>query len=229
MPLLLSVQVLVANKGIRGKQKLSDKWEPVIYTVVESKPALHIYQIRDQDGNECVVHHNLLLQVNFMPLDATLDDNVAHPAANITDGPSMADVHEPDMSVVDPGAATVVTSLADPLSYISECNENHTMSWVWEQSPSDTDLITDPPHPPEVSSSVLSGLIGKGASPDSSTESQSPPIDPTDPTESDISCRLSSWFGRIIKLVCHLIESMAQVETLLDIEQVQSSVMHMCF
>lgn len=33
-------QVLVENKGARGKWKLSDKWEPVKYMVVASKPAL---------------------------------------------------------------------------------------------------------------------------------------------------------------------------------------------
>lgn len=54
-PLSVGDQVLVANKGARGKQKLSDIWEPVIHTVVASKPALHIYHIRDCNGNERVV------------------------------------------------------------------------------------------------------------------------------------------------------------------------------
>lgn len=66
-------RVLLANKGVTGKRKLSDKWKPSVYTVVAMKPALHIYRIRDQDGHERVVHRNLLLQVNFLPLVDTLD------------------------------------------------------------------------------------------------------------------------------------------------------------
>lgn len=76
-PLSLGDQVLLANKGIRGKRNLSDTWEPTVYTVVPAKPTLHIYRIRDQDGHEYVDHKNLLLQVNFLPLDETLDDDAA--------------------------------------------------------------------------------------------------------------------------------------------------------
>lgn len=60
--------VLMANKGVRGKCKLADKWESMLYTVVASNPALHIYRTRDRDGNKRVVHHNLLFQANFVPL-----------------------------------------------------------------------------------------------------------------------------------------------------------------
>ena len=96
VPLTLGDQVLVANKGIRGKRKLSDKWEPVVSTVVDSKPALHIYRIRDRDGHDRVLHHNLLLQVNFLHLDVCLDDNATHRAVSITNGPSTTSVHEPE-------------------------------------------------------------------------------------------------------------------------------------
>ena len=128
MSLTLGDQVLVTNKGIHGKGKFSDKLDPVIYTVVDAKPALHIYQIRDRDGHERVVHRNLLLQVNFLPLDVCLHDNVIHCSVSITNGPSNTHVHEPEVSAVDTGAATVVTSLADPLACLSECDEDRTAS-----------------------------------------------------------------------------------------------------
>ena len=225
VPLTLGEQVLVANKGIRCKRKLSDKWEPVIYTVVDAKSALHIYRIRDRDGHERVVHRNLLLQVNFLPLDVCFDDSVIHHAVSVTNGLSTTSVHEPEVSAVDTGAATVVTSLADPLACLSDYDEDRTASWV-QQSPTDTDLITDLPPLPEPSSPVLGGFGGESASPDPSIRSQPPPVDSTGLGKSDIGQRLISRFGRVVRPVCHLIESMTQVEALLGVEQVQSSVIH---
>jgi len=59
LPLSPGDRVLVANKGAKGKRKLSDKWDPVVYTVVASKPALHIHRIRNREGHERVVHRNM--------------------------------------------------------------------------------------------------------------------------------------------------------------------------
>ncbi|KAJ8290844.1 hypothetical protein GJAV_G00018250 [Gymnothorax javanicus] len=83
--LFLSIgdQVLVVNKGCRGKRKLADKWEPTVYFAVARKPPLHIYKIRDQDGNERVVHRNLLLHVDFLPLDE-MQDNGTDPAFQLS-------------------------------------------------------------------------------------------------------------------------------------------------
>uniref|UniRef100_A0AAV2JJ45 Uncharacterized protein n=1 Tax=Knipowitschia caucasica TaxID=637954 RepID=A0AAV2JJ45_KNICA len=61
-------RVLVANKGERGKRKLADKWEDKVYTVVDANPNIHVYKISDVDGRTKVVHRNLLLNVNFLPL-----------------------------------------------------------------------------------------------------------------------------------------------------------------
>lgn len=51
--------MLLANKGERGKKKLADKWEPVVYTVVDKNPQTHIYKISDATGQCKVVHRNL--------------------------------------------------------------------------------------------------------------------------------------------------------------------------
>lgn len=64
--------VLVANKGERGKRKLADKWEDGVYTVVGVNPSIHVYKIQDAVGHTRVVHRNLLLEVNFLPLPLPL-------------------------------------------------------------------------------------------------------------------------------------------------------------
>ncbi|KAJ8396768.1 hypothetical protein AAFF_G00013670 [Aldrovandia affinis] len=63
-------RVLLANKGERGKKKLADKWDPMVYTVIERNPKTHIYKISDVSGSgQCkVVHRNLLLDVSFFPV-----------------------------------------------------------------------------------------------------------------------------------------------------------------
>lgn len=60
------------NKEEWGKKKLADKWEPVVYTVVERNPKTHIYNIRDAVGQCKVVHRNLLLDVSFLLVHDTL-------------------------------------------------------------------------------------------------------------------------------------------------------------
>lgn len=65
IPLAIGDQVLVANKGCRGKRKLVHRWEPVVYTVDASKPSIYVYKIRDRAGKERIV------RVNFLPLSET--------------------------------------------------------------------------------------------------------------------------------------------------------------
>ena len=62
-------RVLVANKKERGKRKVADRWESTIYTVTELNPQTHTYKIQDTaTGRERVVHRNLLMLVNFLPV-----------------------------------------------------------------------------------------------------------------------------------------------------------------
>lgn len=63
-------QVLLANKTERGKKKVADRWESTVYTVVDRKPDTHTYRIRNPaTGQEKVVHRNLLMLVNFLPVN----------------------------------------------------------------------------------------------------------------------------------------------------------------
>lgn len=63
-------RVLVSNKRVRGKQKTADRWESTVYTVVSLNASTHTYRIRHPEtGKERVVHRNLLMLVNFLPVD----------------------------------------------------------------------------------------------------------------------------------------------------------------
>ena len=63
-------RVLLVNKKERGKRKVADRWESTVYTVMERNSATHTYRICDTvTGQEKVVHHNLLMLVNFLPVD----------------------------------------------------------------------------------------------------------------------------------------------------------------
>ncbi len=61
--------MLVANKGERGKRKLADKWDPVVYTVVDRNLQTHTYKLKDEKGNVRIVHRNLMLDISFLPVE----------------------------------------------------------------------------------------------------------------------------------------------------------------
>lgn len=154
LPLLVGDQVLVANKGARGKRKLSDKWEPVVYNVVTCKPDLHIYRIRDLAGNERTVHRNLLLQVNFLPLDVSLDVSENQPTASVVTAPE-----EPDTSMVDGGSTLAMTYHHETPPSVSEVDDDHTAPWVRHHSPAEREGLP----PPDESSPAFVGWAGAGA------------------------------------------------------------------
>ena len=63
-------RVLVSNKRERGKRKTADRWESTVYIVVSMNASSHTYRIRNPvTGQERVVHRNLLMLVNFLPVD----------------------------------------------------------------------------------------------------------------------------------------------------------------
>uniref|UniRef100_A0A3B3HW18 Gypsy retrotransposon integrase-like protein 1 n=1 Tax=Oryzias latipes TaxID=8090 RepID=A0A3B3HW18_ORYLA len=191
LPLSPGDRVLVANKNARGRRKLSDRWEPIIYTVVASKPAIHIYRIRDAHGNERVVHRNLLLDINFLPLMVDIDNNascsVSETANTAQEGAAL--------SVVDAEAGTVESSLAESLTWPSESADDRTSEWVRQFPTSVPDNVTSP------------GV--------QSCDDSVHPI--SCPSEPHIVEQPTTRFGRVIKSVCRLIDSMAQIEILLDV------------
>ncbi|XP_047670019.1 uncharacterized protein LOC125141245 [Tachysurus fulvidraco] len=63
-------RVLVANRGEKGRRKVSDKWESSPYEVMAVYPDINVYRIREINSDKVrVVHRNLLLSVDFLPVD----------------------------------------------------------------------------------------------------------------------------------------------------------------
>lgn len=65
-------RVLLKNVGIRGKHKLANAWEDPVYVVMEQQDGdIPVFVVKREDGKgpKKTVHRNLLLPVNFLPLD----------------------------------------------------------------------------------------------------------------------------------------------------------------
>lgn len=63
-------RVLVRNVRLRGKHKLSDKWERDIYVVVRRAGELPVYTVKPEgrDGPLRILHRDLLLPCSFLPV-----------------------------------------------------------------------------------------------------------------------------------------------------------------
>lgn len=54
---------------MRGKQKLSDRWESSLYIVVDTHVETNTFKIENSSAGQVkIVHHNLIMPVNFLPL-----------------------------------------------------------------------------------------------------------------------------------------------------------------
>ncbi len=62
-------RVLVRNVRLRGKQKLSDKWEPNVYVVLKKAQNVPVYTVcpEGKDGPIRTLHRDLLLPCGFLP------------------------------------------------------------------------------------------------------------------------------------------------------------------
>ncbi|KAK0147322.1 hypothetical protein N1851_013258 [Merluccius polli] len=70
-PVEVGDRVLLANKGERGRKKLTDRWESHLYTVVGKQDNTHTFRLRNcATSQEKVVHRNLIMPVNFLPVPA---------------------------------------------------------------------------------------------------------------------------------------------------------------
>ena len=218
-----------------------------MYTVVASKPSIHVYKIRDRAGNERIVHRNLLLQVNFLPL---LEPEMASTDREVAD--VLACSVPSRMSVARSGGLTEQTrsvesfynaeiesagnaddgqneaeelSHADSMSNISivaTCGDARTSSWVHSQ------LSNQEEPNAQVDVSVtdddtvaVAGAIHSPQIPVSASE----PFRQDPVADLDTDDRYTTRLGRVIRPVRRLIESMVQLETLLGMESV-SPVIH---
>lgn len=76
-----------------------------------SKPALNIYKIWGRAGNERVVHRNLLLPVNLLPLDDTQD--VSDPSFQ-SDNSMMSDTNVTDVPETEASGLEFNSAAAEP-------------------------------------------------------------------------------------------------------------------
>ncbi len=207
LPLSVGDHVLVANKGCRGKRKLADKWEPTMYSIVSSNPSLHIYEIRDRSGREKVVHRNLLLPVNFLPLPTSEFDVVVN--ESVGDGPpsahsqSICDLADSSMPVADHLSHAESLSVT---SHVAVCDDDPVAAWVSSHSSQTVSEAHD-----DVSV-VDFDNVASASSPTVSNNSSDPVVD------SDSSNHYTTRFGRVIRPVRRLIVSMVQLETLFGME-----------
>lgn len=90
-------RVLVSNKRERGKRKTADRWESTVYTVASINASTHTYRIRHPEtGQERVVHRNLLMLVNFLPID---EDSVSDGTFVSSCGKESSDITDVDGSM----------------------------------------------------------------------------------------------------------------------------------
>uniref|UniRef100_A0A8C4SQC7 Gypsy retrotransposon integrase-like protein 1 n=1 Tax=Erpetoichthys calabaricus TaxID=27687 RepID=A0A8C4SQC7_ERPCA len=112
-------RVLLANRGERGHRKLADRWDSTLYTVVSKDSKCHTYHIKNTiNGQEKIVHRNLILQASFLPV--VIEQEVE---------PSFDSGSEPSWDQCDvERTASVTGSEVDPIE--------RTASWVAETTPS---------------------------------------------------------------------------------------------
>ena len=101
--------VLATNLGLRGKQKLADKWTETIYEV-KSQPntdiPVYVVSPVGDDKHTCTLHRNLLLPINSVPLDKpeksskkTVDSSVSDDTF-ISSSESESDSLDSEMSII---------------------------------------------------------------------------------------------------------------------------------
>lgn len=206
-------RVLVANKGERGKRKLADKWEDGVYTVIGANPNIHVYKIRDTAGHTRVVHRNLLLEVNFLPLSGLDECLDAH--ANDRSFTS----EESDREDCGDDAVSVVELLTN-----DDCARNLPDSAAGEGATVSSPGVPSQPEPILSDELVMDSPVLSSAGtvagcplispPSCSDASHSPHVDTlvyTDPhTHTTGDGRVRTRAGRVVKSVNRLTESMVQ-------------------
>ncbi len=180
-----------------------------LYSIVSSNPSLHIYKIRDRSGHEKVVHRNLLLSVNFLPLptsefDFAVNESVGNGPSS-THSQSICDLADSTMPVADDLSHAESLSVT---SHVAVCDDDPVAAWVSSHSSQTVSEARD-----DVSV-VDFDTVASASSPTVPVFNNSD--DPV--VDGDSSNHYTTRFGIVIRSVHRLIESMVQLETLLGME-----------
>lgn len=126
----------------------------------------------------------------------------------------------PPLSGLDTAAATVDPSLACTTSSVGDLDYGRTASWVHDESPfSPSPEATS--FAPDDPATTMNCLPACPASPPRPSSACSDP-----PVASNAEDQRTSRFGRVIRPVCCLIESMTQLESILGVEPNPCAVIH---
>ncbi|GLD47300.1 uncharacterized protein AKAME5_000150300 [Lates japonicus] len=133
----------------------------------------------------------------------------------MSSAPPPSDCHETVISGLNTVTGTAEPSFASSLSIVDGWDDGRTASWVHEQPTIDGSPGTDSLPPPSVVVSPFSDAPATNSPrvipaplPQPSPAYSDPGIKPQ---ASNAENQLTSWFGRIIRPVCHLIESMTEL------------------
>ena len=182
-------RVLLANKGERGKRKLADRWENTLYVVTEKNGDIHTFKIRDDStGREKVVHRNLIMPVNFLPLDDT-----AEQAPDDVTSSDESDAPTDEMDVEERTSAWV----SELMSHVSDDGES--------------DYVEEESGPCERQESLVLNSGPLADAPVGNTDDDpriDAPVGNTNDGDSTVVTRARSRTGRFIRPPRRLIETM---------------------
>lgn len=131
-------RVLLANRREKGKRKVADRWESTVYTVVNVNAETHTCRVCDTvTGREKVIHRNLLMLVNFLPVDdiSRVSDPTSSVPVTQSSAPSVSGVGENVENISERGS---MNPLTDPEPVDSE---GRTRDWVTRLSVSSVSQV----------------------------------------------------------------------------------------
>lgn len=257
--------MLLANRRERGKKKLADRWESTIYTVVGVNAETHTYRICDTtSGQEKVIHRNLLMLVNFLPVGDTCEGPDLGSSVPLTESstpnPGSGGMGEAEVALLERGSETLSgpsgsldagsvsnSPVTDPEPVDSE---RRTIEWITQLtvpslSEADVTDLTSETSDPLAASNVpggdradLSGTCGSSSvtvvdvsvivrQPDSNPDTMIQTdnagallaLDQTSSTlcdQSDVQTQARSRFGRLVRPVNRLIQTMSRQDVVQD-------------
>lgn len=189
-----------------------------MYTVVERNPKTHIYKISDASGQSKVVHRNLLLDVSFLPIQDTLENQSlvgslevegssvcgdADSLSNLERESSLARTSSWVLSDPDRAAEASAAEEASIPELEDESHAHKDMASSPEATLSDPDPVQSN-EPIDVDTSPTDSTPTQACSPADSTVTQTAVV------HNRVQGRVVTRTGRVVRSVNRLIESMVQ-------------------
>lgn len=208
-------QVLLANKGERGRRKLADKWESTLYTVVAKNARCHTYKIKNsRTGLEKIVHRNLLMLANFLPI-VTVSESEEFPLSELSESNSASGEPVQELSE-DLQESSRLSRTADWVMQTSIFGERMVVDEVDDEPKTwsnDSPLQKDPIDVSCEVSSVREKIVNMddGSSRlETVTEASEKILTIKSPPVSGTVTQIRTRVGRLVKPVNRLIQNMTQ-------------------